>query len=45
MRKRTAKKLQLRPETMKVLQASELQDIAGGKPVTTRDLPCIPPPP
>jgi hypothetical protein len=45
MRKQTSKRLQLNPETMKVLQVNDLQDIVGGKPVTTRDLPCIPPPP
>jgi len=45
MRKLNIKKLQLKPETMKVLRTSDLEGVAGGKPVTTRDLPCIPPPP
>lgn len=45
MRKLNIKKLQLKPETMKVLRTADLGDVAGGKPVTTRDLPCIPPPP
>lgn len=38
-------KLTLKTETVKLLKSSELQDVAGGAPKTTRDLPCIPPPP
>jgi len=42
---RTGTKLRLRPETVKILNGETLKDVAGGAPVTTRDLPCIPPPP
>lgn len=45
MKKISTRKLMLKPETVKVLSDRELKDIAGGAPVTTRDLPCIPPPP
>jgi hypothetical protein len=38
----TTKKLNLRHETLKQLKADALSGVAGGGPVTTRDLPCIP---
>lgn len=38
-------KLGLKPETVKILNGETLQDVVGGAPKTTRDLPCIPPPP
>jgi hypothetical protein len=37
----TAKKLNLRHETLKQLKADALKEVAGGVPARTRDLPCI----
>jgi hypothetical protein len=45
MKKITTRKLQLKPDTVKILNDGDLKDVAGGAPKTTRDLPCIPPPP
>lgn len=45
MRKLNPRKLRLQPETVKVLRTADLEDVAGGAPKTTKDLPCIPPPP
>ena len=36
----TTKKLNLKHETLKQLKADALNGVAGGGPLTTRDLPC-----
>jgi hypothetical protein len=38
----TTKKLNLKHETLKQLKVDALEGVAGGAPVTTRELPCIP---
>lgn len=45
MKKIITAKLKLKPETVRILQDSELGNVAGGGPKPTRDTPCIPPPP
>jgi hypothetical protein len=43
--KKHTRKLSLDRETLRTLDSSELGRVGGAAPVTTRDLPCIPPPP
>jgi hypothetical protein len=45
MKKQTRTKMSLNRETLRTLDKAELGHVAGAAPVTTRDLPCIPPPP
>jgi hypothetical protein len=45
MKKQTRTKMSLNRETLRTLDKAELGNVAGAAPVTTRDLPCIPPPP
>lgn len=45
MKKITRSKMSLHRETLRALDAVELQRVDGAAPKTTRDLPCVPPPP